>query len=98
MREFGGLGEATHKRARRNRSSSPSILRLFGAYALVSLIPVVAFGFVLAASYRSVAQARGLAEGRSEAILVARTAIEPLLRGRPLGEPLMALEKSDLRT
>ena len=64
------------------RTPSPhSATRLFAVYAAVSLVPVVVLGLVLASSYRAEAGRRGLAEGRSEAALVASTAIEPLLGG-----------------
>ena len=35
----------------------------------------------------------GLAEGRSEATLMAQTAVEPLLDGRPLSRGLSPVEK-----
>jgi hypothetical protein len=56
---------------------------LFATYAVVSLVPVLVLGFVLANAIRHQADQRGLAEGRSEALLVAQTAIEPQLTGRP---------------
>ena len=62
-----------------------SLGRLYARYAAISLVPVVILGIVLAGNLRTDANRRGLAEGRSEAILVARTAVEPLLDGRPLG-------------
>jgi len=70
--------------------------RLLATYALVTALPVVLLGVTLGASYRSEAQQRGVAEGRSEAILVAQTAIEPILNGRPLAQGLTAAEKKDL--
>ncbi|MBV8462667.1 MAG: bifunctional diguanylate cyclase/phosphodiesterase [Acidimicrobiales bacterium] len=76
------------------RSGSP--LRLFLVFAAVTLVPVLVLGLVLAASYRTEAQRRGLAEGRSEAALIARTAVQPLLDGRPLSEGLTATETADL--
>jgi len=57
---------------------------------------VAALGFALAGSYRSEARQRGVAEGRSEALLVAETAVEPLLDGRPLGDRLSPAETRDL--
>jgi diguanylate cyclase (GGDEF)-like protein len=69
---------------------------MFAMYAGASLLIVAGLGAVLAASYRSQARARGVAEGRSEAILVAQTAVEPLLDGRPLSEGLSPSETSDL--
>ncbi|MGO9875938.1 MAG: putative bifunctional diguanylate cyclase/phosphodiesterase [Acidimicrobiia bacterium] len=64
-------------------------------------MPVVLLGFVLAGSYRTEARRRGLAEGRSEAELIAQTAIAPLFRPVPLqgrltpgpGSPYTALTR-----
>jgi len=81
----------------RSRSSrTRSMTRTFAIYAGSSLIMVAALGFALAASYRTEARQRGVAEGRSEAILVAETAIEPILDGRPLGDHLSQTETSQL--
>jgi diguanylate cyclase (GGDEF)-like protein len=65
-------------------------------YALISLIPVVALGVVLASSYSSEARQRGVAEGRSEALLIAQTAVEPRLSGRPFSDGLTSAEKASL--
>ena len=72
------------------RSAGPVALsrQLFARYAGVSLVAVVLLGLVLAASYRTEAAQRGLAQGRSEAALVAQTAVEPVLDGRPLSAGL----------
>ncbi len=73
------------------KSSAPparSLARLFITYAAVTAIPVVLLGLVLAASYRYEADQRGISEGRSEAALVAETAVEPILDGRPLSQGL----------
>jgi diguanylate cyclase len=67
------------------RAVRNSPVRLFATYALISLVPVILLGLFLAASYRTQAQSRGIAEGRSEAVLIARTAIEPALGAQPLG-------------
>ncbi|HVB07008.1 MAG TPA: EAL domain-containing protein [Acidimicrobiales bacterium] len=66
------------------------LFRLFATYGLVSLLPVLLLGLVLAASYRSVATQRGLAEGRSEGLFVAWTAVDPFLGNRPLADGLSA--------
>ncbi|HLI58919.1 MAG TPA: EAL domain-containing protein [Solirubrobacteraceae bacterium] len=71
--------------------------RLFAVYAVVSAIPVLALGLILAASFRGQARERGLGEGRSVAAVIARTAIEPLLDGRPLTAGLTAVEKRRLQ-
>jgi diguanylate cyclase (GGDEF)-like protein len=58
-----------------------SASRLFATYVIASLVPVLALGLVLADTYRGDANARGLAEGRAQAGLLAHTAVEPLLAG-----------------
>jgi diguanylate cyclase (GGDEF)-like protein len=60
------------------------MLRLFAASATLSLIPVLILGLILSTSYRSEARRRGIAEGASEAQLIAQTAIGPQLDGTPL--------------
>src|SRR6476619_2278086 len=65
-------------------SQPRATIRLFAVSAALSLVPVILLGLVMSASYRSEAQRRGLAEGRSEAQLIAQTAIEPLLGAQPL--------------
>src|SRR5579884_3764151 len=74
-----------------------SKVRLFALYAVVSLVPVLVLGVVLAAAIRAEAARRGLAEGRSEAILVAQAAVEPQLSGRPLAAGLSPAERQRLR-
>ena len=68
------------------------VLRLL-ACALLSIVPVVVLGLVMDGTYRTEARHRGLAEGRSEAELVARTAIEPLLVGHDLSSNLTVVRK-----
>jgi diguanylate cyclase (GGDEF)-like protein len=72
-------------------------MRLFAVYAATALLAVVVLGVVLAETFRDEADRRGLAEGRSEARLVAQTAIEPLLEGHPLNERIDAGERTSLR-
>src|SRR6202142_3759557 len=60
------------------------------------LVPVILLGLVLAASYRNEEDQRGLAQGRSEAVLMAQTAVEPVLDGRPLSQGLLPSETSDM--
>jgi diguanylate cyclase (GGDEF)-like protein len=76
---------------------SQSLGRLYARYAAISLVPIVILGIVLAGSLRTEANRQGLAEGRSQAALVARTAVEPLLDGRPLGVGVSADERRALR-
>jgi diguanylate cyclase (GGDEF)-like protein len=66
----------------RRRSMAGVVVR----HALLSLIPVVLLGAVLAKSYRDEATRRGVQEGRSQAELLAETAIAPLLDGRSLNQ------------
>jgi diguanylate cyclase len=64
-----------------------SAVRPFAAYAVISLIPVLALGFVLARTFGGQARTRGLAQGRAEAVLMAQTAIAPLFGDRaPTGQ------------
>lgn len=72
------------------RGARRSTLRLFAGSAAISLVPVVLLGFVLAASDRTEARRRGIAEGRSEAELIAQTAIAPLFGPTPLQGRLTA--------
>ena len=61
-----------------------SAARTFALYAAISFVPVLLLGLVLAVSLRGEAKRRGLAEGRSEAALIAHSAIEPALDGSPI--------------
>jgi diguanylate cyclase len=72
-------------------------MRLFALYAAITLVPVLVLGIVLASSFRHEADRRGLAEGRSEAQLVAQTAVEPLLTGHPLSDGVNATERIGLK-
>jgi diguanylate cyclase (GGDEF)-like protein len=75
------------------RSTAHSASRLLLTYALISLVPVLLLGIVLAASYQDEARRRGAAEGAAAAALVGQTAVEPLLDGHPLSEGLNAEER-----
>ena len=79
------------------RAGVPSSWRLFLTYAGASLVPVLLLGLVLSMAVSNEARNRGVGEGRAEAALVARTAIEPQLDGRPLAGPLPASETQALR-
>jgi diguanylate cyclase (GGDEF)-like protein len=76
---------------------SRSMRRMFASYAAISLVPVAMLGVVLAGSLRAEARQRGLAQGRSEASLIARTAVGPLLSTRPLRLGVTGAEKRALR-
>jgi len=60
-------------------------------------VPVLVLGVVTSAGYRSAARQRGVAEGRSEALVVAQTAVEPTLDGQPLSLGLTTTEQADMR-
>jgi diguanylate cyclase (GGDEF)-like protein len=79
-----------------SRRPARSLTRTFAVYAASSLLLMAALGIALAFSYRSEARQRGVAEGRSEAILVAKTAVEPILDSRPLTSHLSPDESRDL--
>jgi diguanylate cyclase (GGDEF)-like protein len=79
------------------RDGERSAASLFAVYATASLVLVVLLGVVLAASYRSEAERRGLVEGLSEARLISNTAIEPLLAERPLADGLLPLQEAQVR-
>jgi diguanylate cyclase (GGDEF)-like protein len=74
-----------------------STARLFGIYAAVTCGPVLILGVVLAITFRNDANRRGLAEGRSEAALIAQTAVEPELSGRPLSAGLSTVENVEMK-
>ena len=76
--------------------NSRSVLRLFARHAAVSLVPVLLLGVVLAVTYRSEAMNRGLAEGKSMARMLARSAVEPLLGDRPVSEGIGPAEEARL--
>jgi diguanylate cyclase (GGDEF)-like protein len=73
------------------------VVFLFVAFAVITLVPVLLIGIFLSASYRSEADRRGLAEGGSEALLMAKTAIQPLLNGQPLSQGLTPDESAGMR-
>lgn len=84
------------------RSAGPparqTVLRLLASYAAISLVPVILLGIVLGISYRSEARQRGIEEGRSEALVVAQTAVEPRLGSQPLSKGLTPSENSSMQT
>jgi len=74
-----------------------SAVKLFVIFAVIMLVPVVLLGLVLAANYRQEADRRGLAQGQAEASLMAQTAVEPILDGRPLSQGLSLSETADMQ-
>ena len=78
--------------ARHGAPRHESTMRQFAVFAAIALVPVLVLGLVLAGTYRTEAARRGLAEGRSEALLMAQTAVQPILDGRPLTEGLSPVE------
>jgi len=73
-----------------------SIPRLLAGYGLLTLVPVIALGIVLALAIRSSATHRGLSQGRLEATLIAQTAVEPAFGARPLSQGLAPEERSTM--
>jgi diguanylate cyclase len=73
------------------------MVRLFTTYAAITLVPVLVLALVLAVTFRSDANQRGLQQGRAEATLIAQTAIEPQLDGRPLSAGLGTQDRTTLR-
>ncbi|RLV50815.1 bifunctional diguanylate cyclase/phosphodiesterase [Nocardioides mangrovicus] len=71
-------------------------MRLFLVYAIAILVPVLVLGAVLAATYRSGASDRGLAQARAQAALFGRTSVEPRLDGVDLSRPLSTAQVADL--
>jgi diguanylate cyclase (GGDEF)-like protein len=74
-----------------------STVKLFAIFAVIMLVPVVLLGLVLATSYRREADRRGLAQGHAEALLMAQTAVEPILDGRPLSQGLSPSETAGMQ-
>jgi diguanylate cyclase len=75
-----------------------SVLRLFAIHAAVSLVPVLLLGAALAYTYRNEAKDRGMAEARSEAQLLADTAVSPVLDGHVLDSGLTSYEKVSMQS
>jgi diguanylate cyclase len=75
-----------------------STARQFVMFAAIMLVPVLLIGLILGVSYRSEAQRRGLAQGRDEAVLMAESAVEPLLNGKPLSRGLTPVEAMRLHS
>jgi len=73
-----------------------STARQFVMFAAIMLVPVLLIGVILGVSYRAEAQRRGLAQGRDEAVLMAESAVEPILNGMPLSRGLTPLEAERL--
>jgi diguanylate cyclase len=78
------------------KSASRSIRRLFAIYAVVSLVPVLVLGFVLLKLLAAQNDAQGVAQGRTAASLIARSAIAPALDGRDLQGGLTPTERATL--
>ena len=69
---------------------------LFAFYALVTLIPIAILGLLLAQSFRSDLEERGLEQGVAVANSVARSAIDPNLSGARLARGPNASERTAL--
>jgi diguanylate cyclase (GGDEF)-like protein len=66
--------------------------------AAIMLVPVLLIGLILGGSYRSEAARRGLVQGRDEAVLMAQSAVEPLLNGQPLSKGLTPSELTRMQS
>jgi hypothetical protein len=71
---------------RRVRAATDS--RLLVTYLVASLVPVLLLMLAVPVALRLGAQSRGLAEARSQAALIGRTAVEPVLDETPLTRAL----------
>ncbi len=71
-------------------------LRLFGAYALASALPIALLGVGLSQQYRSQTNKRALDQAASEAEAIANAGIEPIVGGRDLKAGLTPEERSEL--
>jgi hypothetical protein len=74
-----------------------STARLFAVYAVVSLIPILALGLILASHFRQEAQQRGVDQARAEAQLIAQTAVQPLFDDILVSRGLSPAEVSGMR-
>jgi diguanylate cyclase len=74
-----------------------STARLFAVYAVVSLIPILALGLILASHFRQEAQQRGVDQARAEAQLIAQTAVQPLFGNILVSRGLSPTEVSGMR-
>jgi hypothetical protein len=70
--------------------------RLFAAYAVASLVPVLALGLLLNATLRSEMDERAMNEAVSRAETIADAAIEPVFAGDDLIEGLSPAQRAEL--
>jgi diguanylate cyclase (GGDEF)-like protein len=71
--------------------------RLFAAYAVASLVPVLLLGAVLVQGAQREALASGLEQGRAQAAVIEEMAIAPALSGTDLDHQLTAAERHRLQ-
>jgi diguanylate cyclase len=83
--------------ARTSTRRPHSTARLFVVFAVLTLIPVLVLGAVLSANYRDGASSRGLAQGASEALLMAQTAVQPQFDDIPLSDGLSPAETASMQ-
>ncbi|MGZ4474355.1 MAG: putative bifunctional diguanylate cyclase/phosphodiesterase [Nocardioides sp.] len=79
---------------RRRPGTGTSTARLMLTHGLLILVSVGLLGIALSLGIQGTASERGLAEARTESLLVAQTAVEPHLSGRPLDEGLTERERA----
>jgi diguanylate cyclase (GGDEF)-like protein len=73
------------------------VRRLFAVYAAASLLPVLLLGLGLLVLLHGQADRQGLAEGRAQAALIARSSLGPLLHGDDLRRGLTEPERAALQ-
>lgn len=77
-----------------NPSAVASVRPLFLVYAVVSLIPVLMLGVVLQNLMGRQATSRGLAEGQTEASLIAGSIVSPAFDSTPIGSRLTVAQRA----
>ena len=80
-----------------SRASRAYGTRLFAAYAVASLLPILVLGTVLASGNRQDGIQHGLQQGRAQAAVIEEMAVSPALRGVELGHGLTLEEARRLR-
>src|ERR1700722_6985319 len=79
------------------RQRRESTVKLYIIFGVIMLVPVFLLGVVLGTNYQHEADRRGLAQGHAEALLMAQTAVEPVLDGRPLSQGLSPPEAAAMQ-
>ncbi len=72
--------------------------RLFAAFAIVSMVPVLALGIVLVKGERASGNSMGLAQGRAQAATISAMVVAPALDGHQVGRALTPGELARLHS